>query len=96
MEAGGQFQCPFGHSGILTSNVADEEAEEDAEVSMPFRAFGDSDLPISLARFCVRLTVSMPFRAFGDSDSADARRNRARRVAFQCPFGHSGILTLRA
>ena len=38
-----------------------------AVVSMPFRAFGDSDVQV-LAVYGFFLHVSMPFRAFGDSD----------------------------
>ena len=40
-----------------------------------------------------RMTVSMPFRAFGDSDLRLGRVATLFPVGFQCPFGHSGILT---
>ena len=35
----------------------------------------------------------MPFRAFGDSDSPETKTAGIAGVEFQCPFGHSGILT---
>ena len=35
----------------------------------------------------------MPFRAFGDSDFVFSRWEILGYAAFQCPFGHSGILT---
>ena len=43
------FQCPFGHSGILTRNRRSAQ-QAIRMVSMPFRAFGDSD------RFLLPLT----------------------------------------
>ena len=39
----GAFQCPFGHSGILTCWLYEGFEDSDDQVSMPFRAFGDSD-----------------------------------------------------
>ena len=38
------FQCPFGHSGILTEVGQSQWSHFEGCVSMPFRAFGDSDL----------------------------------------------------
>ena len=35
----------------------------------------------------------MPFRAFGDSDRRLQGDPREEDPEFQCPFGHSGILT---
>ena len=61
-------------------------------VSMPFRAFGDSDEGVA-ARPHGHTAVSMPFRAFGDSDSRSRAQGAGGSSAFQCPFGHSGILT---
>ena len=60
---------------------------------MPFRAFGDSDLEDAVLDGADLGSVSMPFRAFGDSDGEVWRLLAHLRTAFQCPFGHSGILT---
>ena len=86
------FQCPFGHSGILTRRSHPRWYYE-RPVSMPFRAFGDSDAHRPGAVVCIR-RVSMPFRAFGDSDGTIVAKAALQAVGFQCPFGHSGILTL--
>ena len=61
-----EFQCPFGHSGILTE-ARESITGASGEVSMPFRAFGDSDTTLRMRPRAAR-GVSMPFRAFGDSD----------------------------
>ena len=88
----GEFQCPFGHSGILT-HPPGTAAMSCLTVSMPFRAFGDSDaLDQGTVQYRHRW-VSMPFRAFGDSDTIVAASIGQTRSGFQCPFGHSGILT---
>ena len=63
---------------------------------MPFRAFGDSDRIYPEQDEIVRNVISMPFRAFGDSDQGVADQLRALVREFQCPFGHSGILTYAA
>ena len=63
-----EFQCPFGYSGILTDLYPPTSPPAGwVQVSMPFRAFGDSDVQV-LAVYGFFLHVSMPFRAFGDSD----------------------------
>ena len=88
-----RFQCPFGHSGILTCFGLAAQRACGPSVSMPFRAFGDSDLGCGIDSLPQPALVSMPFRAFGDSDAVEVAGRYRRSIEFQCPFGHSGILT---
>ncbi len=62
----GKFQCPSGHFLIQTERWT-LSTDEQQLVSMPVRAFLDSDL-IRCGRTHRPQTVSMPVRAFLDSD----------------------------
>ena len=88
----GQFQCPFGHSGILTCSICVGSPSR-RKVSMPFRAFGDSDRSRKWKCWIGISWFQCPFGHSGILTDVPWAGVRALRPRFQCPFGHSGILT---
>ncbi len=62
-------------------------------VSMPVRAFLDSDGSGATAKTSLRKPVSMPVRAFLDSDRNRGARADTNFHPFQCPSGHFLIQT---
>ena len=89
------FQCPFGHSGILTHSSKDSSVRQYPPVSMPFRAFGDSDLKHIVVMWADGKGFQCPF---GHSGILTRKMESPIKIyrEFQCPFGHSGILTSAA
>ena len=60
-------------------------------VSMPWRAFGDSEEPCVFVCCALSVAVSMPWRAFGDSETCRFISVLTTLRRFQCPGGRSGI-----
>ena len=89
------FQCPFGHSGILTPLLRTGKHVAD-EFQCPFGHSGILTCTRAVQEVRHLGGVSMPFRAFGDSDPVPAAGLATVPEEFQCPFGHSGILTKQA